>query len=405
MENLNPLYSDVPTDFFPTLPTVTPTRKNVFTPGCTPQHMLDSAKELQILKINPLISPRAREVLENLLDSLQELAITDSDHENYDHLIKSIATMEMAVASKLEHDSKYQPFREEFQKLLIANIRLRYGDYIARNLKELKNNIASAEKTKTGPSIGQTWSEVWKNLQLEEQQLAAWKATGELGNPPSAEFQTFIKLMAEQIGLELKDVIWQIREYAERCNTAHVSNIDTSLAKNLYYDVATFLTRDKRAIEKNILNIEDDEDRKSLLRALDIFEKSIFTEIDVVEVSDGIFSVVYYKLTDKEEKRRAAAKAQKDKEEALKAGQKPKNLKYCQTLLENISKPDFEPHDDAEIEGLRQDTMETYKEYEKAIQEEIIAAQRYQEAKGKKKAAEETFKNAGNAYLNKTKFA
>jgi hypothetical protein len=235
---------------------------------------------------------------------------------------------------RLAKDIKYRETRTEFQKMTSMNMLLRYGDYFKGNLHILKQNAQQMARNGQKPDLlaGMMWKDVSIALKKEAKEEADWIKNHEAGKDeavPSHAITDFIKELADQALMPLSSAIFQIHEYARRCDSAH-SGIDEAIMQNRWMSLAHFIVRDRIALENGVLPHDMKGDKEAFMTALEIFEKRYFACIITGEEPEtGITIPIDFTKSDTLLQMQKKAEAAK-----LKNEMQATKMKACQKALE-----------------------------------------------------------------------
>jgi len=270
----------------------------------------ESRTELQQMTDRRVVSPRTLQLFRDMMDRMDELE-TIQDPDQLSKKKAAIAKQEEVLESRLEKDRAYAGLLQNFRDLTTANIILRYGDYLAHNLRGSKRRSSNLAITSGDGAEDilrdMSWKEVWAKIDEEQEAVDVyWENLGL--SFPATPYLNLIKKLAPECLMNYEEALFQIEWYARRCNIAH-SGIDEDIKAERWHEVAMYICRDRAAIQKRMISEGDSNLESGLLTAISIFETLYFesTWSDTKKSTGQVF--YHYKLSKRIKEQKQEKKA------------------------------------------------------------------------------------------------
>ncbi|KAI1205367.1 uncharacterized protein F4807DRAFT_443768 [Annulohypoxylon truncatum] len=253
--------------------------------------------------MSPLTEERARQIVENLEGIGEDLETADTP------LVRGVrgalSGFKDEMCRRLETDCKYAKCREKLEKLSKDGFFLRYGDYFANAVGDLRKAAleVSKEAKKTrkkamrengkAPThldseahamrefLTQTWSQIDEILTLEGRKLKS------PGKPP-APMTDLIKMLAKYAQIpNYKGIRIAISMYGKRNDLVH-RHLAVLAKEGNYFGLATRLRDDLRALVlQRFISSEDKEiTRVSIFKMIDRYFEEFKLDEDTYELMD-----------------------------------------------------------------------------------------------------------------------
>jgi hypothetical protein len=279
-------------------------------------------------------SPASHLYLDAMIEIFDEMDGLSKHEDVWQVRQQKLLRLEAMLDDRLAKDIKYRETRTEFQKMTSMNMLLRYGDYFKGNLHILKQKAQQMAKNSEKPDLlaGMMWNDISIALKKEAKDQAEWIKNHEAGKDeavPSHAITDLIKELAGQALMPLSNAVFQIHEYAKRCDSAH-SGIDEAIMQSKWMSVAHFIVRDRIALENGVLPHDMKGDKEAFMTAIEIFEKRYFACIVTGEEPETRITIpIDFTKSDTllQMQKEAGAAKLKNKMQAAK-------MKTCQEALE-----------------------------------------------------------------------